>query len=321
MARSIADHIAVEEVAPNEFVSKFLPERLGVALPIAYGGCTIGVAVHAACLTVSPDFHLYSALGHYLGPGMLNEKFRCTVERVRDTRSFATRRVRVTQLQPGGKPRICMEILADFHLREEGGLTYSAPPVGDHPPPHGLPTNQEQVEALLARGEIDEQQKKIHAKRYDPLGALFDIRQCPDSVAGQNLFGLLKPYATTQDHLPIGSKFTSEWTKANEALGSQWEQVAALAFGLDGGVSTLPLVHSDIRMEDITAIGSLDFALRVMQPVVDLTKWHLHQRSTSNGAGAITYGESRMWDSHGVMVASMSQQSILRLREGAKSSL
>jgi acyl-CoA thioesterase len=173
---------------------------------------------------------------------------------------------------------------------------------------------------LLARGGIDEEGMSAYVSRVNPLAALFDIRHCPDSVAGQNLNGLLNPYITTQDHLSISSRTSTEWVKAKEPIGSQWEQVSALAFGLDGGISTLPLVHGDVLLEDVTMAASLDFALRVMQPVVDLTKWHLQTRSTTSGAGDIAYGEATLWDDQGIMVASMSQQSIFRVRT-SKSSL
>ncbi|KAH8662490.1 acyl-CoA thioesterase II [Xylariales sp. PMI_506] len=320
MASTVANFIALDEVAPNEYVSKFPPPGLG--RPIAFGGCALGLAVHAAGLTVSPKYQLYSVLGHYLGPGSLDEKMKCTVERTRDTRSFATRRVRVTQTQPGGKTRTCMELTADFRVAEDGGLTYSAPPVSKIPPVDTVPTNEELVATLFADGRMSPEQGGLYNMLDGPLRALMEVRQFPDSVGAQNLTGLLKPVPTSQDHLPIHAKVSAEWVKLREKrLDSQQEQMAALAFCTDLGLSILPFVHSDLRLDQLGLFSSLDFALRVMQPVFDSTKWHISERRTSNAAGGITYSETRLWNDQGIMVASMTQQSVFRVERDPKPAL
>jgi len=58
----------------------------------------------------------------------------------------------------------------------------------------------------------------------------------------------------------------------------------------------------------------LDFALRVFSNDVDFSAWHFKEMKTSVGAEGRTYSEARMWDENGSMVASMTQQSILRPR-------
>ncbi|KAH8657756.1 thioesterase-like superfamily-domain-containing protein [Xylariales sp. PMI_506] len=316
MERTLADLIAVEEIAPNEYVSKHLPANMGVALPIAYGGCALGVAIHAASLTVPSNFHLYSVLGHYHGPASLTEKLYITVERTRDTRSFATRRIRITQRTPK-KARVCMDMMADFHAREQQSLAYSAPLPGSYPPAEDLPTVGQVVDEIRNKGRVlSDKDLIIHEGRTAPLGALFDIRLCPGSLSRETLYGLLNPCPTSQDHLPVGSRRSAEWVRMRERLSSDAEHVAALAFGLDGGISTLPLLHNqEIRLDQVVASASLDFALRLMQPTVDMNKWHLQERITSSSAGGITYGEAKLWNDQGILVASMSQQCILRLKK------
>ncbi|KAH8901487.1 Thioesterase/thiol ester dehydrase-isomerase [Thozetella sp. PMI_491] len=319
MAETLAEQLAVEEVGPDEYMSKHLPTNMDI-MPVAYGGCTLGLAVHAACHTVSPDFHLYSVLGYYLAPGLLTEKMKCTVERIRDTKSFSTRRVRVSQTAEG-RTRVCMELTADFHIREEGDLEYSGPPAGQHPPPEKLQTNAEHGAGFHTRGIISQEQLEMHRTRTDPFGVMWDIRQCPDSVAGQNLHGLLNPKTTSQDHVPTGSKTSAEWARLMQPLETQAQHMSALAFVMDSGLSTLPMIHADVSLEEVAWTASLDFAFRLMQPVVDVTKWHLSERVTSSAAGGLTYAEGRLWDAQGKLVASMTQQSIFKKWKPAKSSL
>jgi acyl-CoA thioesterase len=99
MSDVLADHIAVERLSEWTFQSKRLPERMGNALPIAYGGYTISLAVHAAAKTVPEGYHLYSAMGNYLGPASTTEKLTLAVFPSRSTKTFQTRRVQVTQKQ------------------------------------------------------------------------------------------------------------------------------------------------------------------------------------------------------------------------------
>jgi acyl-CoA thioesterase len=45
---------------------------------------------------------------------------------------------------------------------------------------------------------------------------------------------------------------------------------------------------------------------------VDLNEWHLKEMKTINGAEGRTFGEAHLWDLKGNLVASMTQQSIMR---------
>lgn len=100
MASTFTEQTAIEEIGPDQFRSKVNPGRMGNAKPIAYGGCTLGVAVRAACMAVPPNHCLYTVVGHYLGPASTTEKLVCVVHDTRTTKSFSTRRVVVQQAQP-----------------------------------------------------------------------------------------------------------------------------------------------------------------------------------------------------------------------------
>ena len=147
---------------------------------------------------------------------------------------------------------------------------------------------------------------------FHMLLSFFETRPCIGGVSGQNLAGAAKHVETTQDHLPITSKVSAEWQRATQPLPNQDEQAAALAFLMDGGLSFLPLIHDHRFLEDAGACSSLDFALRIFVPVININQWHLKERKVIAADAGRTYSESRLWNQNGGMVASMTQQCILR---------
>lgn len=97
------------------FESVSLPGRAGNIRPIAYGGCSVAVAINAAGQTVKTEgrFVPSSVTGHFLGPASLDLHFTCHVQPLRDTRSFVTRHVVLEQETRKG-PRSCLELTLDL---------------------------------------------------------------------------------------------------------------------------------------------------------------------------------------------------------------
>lgn len=319
MVGTLADQLALQELSPGEYVSKVLPERMGNVLPIAYGGCTLGLATHAAYKTVKPAYSLYSLVGHFLGPASIKEKLHCTVYVTRDTRTFATRRVQVSQIQPDGKKRVCLELLADFQVEEPALLTYSAPTSRTYSGPGQSRPIKEMAEAAVAAGQMSADESAKFLESWKLGETFFDTRFCPEGVSGQNLIGGLKNEKTTQDHLPITEKTTGDWIRTRAPLETQGEKVAAVSFLLDQALSFMPLTHSHRWLSDSSACSTLDFALRLFVPSIDLNSWHLRERKTTAAGYSRTYTEARLWDEKGTLVASMTQQSIMRPLKNDKS--
>jgi acyl-CoA thioesterase len=67
-------------------------------------------------------------------------------------------------------------------------------------------------------------------------------------------------------------------------------------------------------------VSSLDFALRIFTKI-DMNEWTLRERRTTRAGGSRSYTEGRLWNEKGELLASMTQQCILRLRPGVKPSL
>ncbi|KAI1254227.1 hypothetical protein MGN70_004623 [Eutypa lata] len=348
MASTIAEQVGVTQVEPgkDEFTSTSLPIRMGNALPIAYGGCAMSVAVHAAARTVPETHKLYSVVGHFHGPATLDRPFKCSVTRTRDTRSFATRRVRVSQLQPQRqqKPnttttttiatdtssssdqspplqeRVCLELIADFHAVEEALITFSPPPNRPYGPPDASPTSRELQEELRRAGRIDghgngDGPSNEFTTMFDAMDRLFEMRFCREGMSGQNM-GWARHVPTDQDALPLTARSSAEWYRvrpdADPKPRTHAENCAAVAFLMDGGLAFLPLVHTHRGFADAGATSSLDFALRFFTPDVDMSRWHLKDRAAHAAGAGRSYAEGRLFDDQGRLVASMTQQGILR---------
>ncbi|KAJ8606466.1 hypothetical protein MRB53_040925 [Persea americana] len=241
---TMAVQLAVDAVAGSQdtFTSRVFPKRLGNAQPIAYGGCTAGLAVHSACKTV-PNMKHICCIIH--GPTKIDRHVICRVMRTRDTKTFSSRRVVAYQTQDDGTERTCLDILVDFHVLEPELFRYSATLArhyGTGPTdPETTASYPELADRLVKLGHLDKKLAAANKKMFAMAEAFFQTRHCLDGVAGQNLMGYAKQVKTTQAHLPITERTSAEWLKTREPLRDEAENAAALAFIMDGGLSFLPL--------------------------------------------------------------------------------
>jgi acyl-CoA thioesterase II len=316
------DYLSIIKTGEDEYESEIFPARMGNVLPIAYGGCALGLATRAACATVRPSHKLYSFQGNFLGPTSTAHKLICKVHRTRETKTFATRRVEASQLIPGrdGKlvRRLCVEVIVDFHIEETPMFVYSAKPSRQYSLPEECATMEELREQFAKEGKISAALNKLLGTgMFSALSLAYEVRHCPEGMGGQNLWGLAKDLETTQDGLHMTDKSSAEWIRLLQPVKGNDEQLAATAFLLDGALAFLPLSFSHTWFEDASASSSLDFSLRVFVPQINLEGWHLSERRTVASAGAKHLSESRLWDDKGTLVAVMSQTCILRPRKGA----
>ncbi|PSR78079.1 thioesterase-like superfamily-domain-containing protein [Coniella lustricola] len=312
----LKEQFAVEKLADGSFVSAVFPGNFGNIQSIAFGGSTLAVAVRAAYATAPPDFSLYSVLGHFHGPAHTNAKLYVKVHHTRDTRTFATRRVVVTQQQTRSNgsqmERQCLELMADFHVAEPSVLTYSARPTIAYKGPEQQPTLQDLVDKALAAGKIKSSPLDKTGAMYVGLGIHLDSRTCAEGMSGQNMLGLIGPQPTDQDALHVTERVSGDWSRLRVPLDDRQDKAAALAFMMDAGLTMTALTHNHLWFHDVGPSVTTDFALRLFVPEVDLNHWHLRERKTVAGGAGRTYSEARLWDEKGTLVASMTQQCILK---------
>lgn len=94
-----------------------------------FGGQVAAQALRAATLTVDNDHHPHSLHGYFLRPGLPGRRLILQVDRIRDGRSFTTRRV--VAVQDG---EAIFSLSASFHTVEDGG-EYQVPLASDIPRP------------------------------------------------------------------------------------------------------------------------------------------------------------------------------------------
>ena len=94
----------------------FVGQTPRTSLQRIFGGQVAGQALMAAGLTVQPERPVHSLHSYFLRPGDPKEEIRYVVERIRDGRSFSTRRVLAYQWRKGEDVAI-FALTADYHRR------------------------------------------------------------------------------------------------------------------------------------------------------------------------------------------------------------
>ncbi|KEQ58315.1 acyl-CoA thioesterase II [Aureobasidium melanogenum CBS 110374] len=310
---TLKEILALEQVEPNRFQGKFNPPRMGNVLPIAFGGYAIGVATQAACFDIPENFRLYAINGNFLGPAYTDRPVVVNTKVYRTTKTFITKLVEILQKQDDGKDRVCLVALADFHVVEsESFMVYSAPPSMKYSSVEESWTPADRKKTMVKEKILTQAEVDTHDKIFSLMGNLIDMRFTPQSIHGQTLQGFAKGYKTTQEHLSLTERSSSDWLRVREKVTTHSENVTDLAFLLDASISFTPLVLQSMPLTESGACSTLDFSLRFLTPEINANDFHLREWKTYAGDAARTFSEARLWDSKGKMVASMTQTCILR---------
>ncbi|PSN73626.1 Thioesterase/thiol ester dehydrase-isomerase [Corynespora cassiicola Philippines] len=311
---------ALNELSPNTFETLHPPPKMGSTTPTAFGGSTIAIATKAAYKTVPPGYHLYSLLGHFLGPAHSGRTLKASITPIRQTRTFATRHILLTQTQPDGSERPCLVALADFQTADTGLLNYSAPPTKSYTHWRALPPRSEQFRALAATGNVDVETVQYLEDAMALCDQLFETRPCPEGIFAQTLYGAAPHLPSTQDDLPYTQRSSAEWIRAHGALEDEADVMANLAFAMDLQLSFAPLAFAHRTLGDVASCSSLEFALRIFGAAggTGLGEWGLREVVTHVGEGGRTYSEAKVWGEGGECWACMTQQGSLRVGEGGR---
>ncbi|KAE8131088.1 thioesterase-like superfamily-domain-containing protein [Aspergillus pseudotamarii] len=290
--------IAVEALGPNLYGSVMPPTSMGVLASYAYGGNTLAVAVNAAYQTVQSSFHLYSICGHFVRAAKTDRRLICQIERVRETRTFQTRIIRVSQEADDGSAQLCFIASADFHIEEPRSMViYSTLPQTK------LPLSDTVISLTAA-------QTPTEHGLYQNIERFLDMQ--PVTLAASTNEEVEERKSSSS----APSKFSAERFRAQTPLRSEAEQISALAFYMDKGLAYIPANHSGYPLTEASACASLDFSLRLFTHEIDLRRWHLSEATTSVAGNARAFSEGRVWDENGRLLASMTQQTLLRPKAG-----
>lgn len=335
---------------PWVFESVSMPGSMGNIRPIAYGGCAIAVAINAAGQTVKSDARLmpYAITGQFLGPASLDAHFLCHVQPLRDTRSFATRHVLVKQQTRKGL-RSCLALTLDMVAsplstkkaidaakargRDPAAartlMRYEPQPRLAHQPPEQLELPADVLRRRVDAGELDEQVVAFQNDFLSLWNTYFDQRVLPGSVLTERLMGMVVK-DMDEDKLPVQDRMSGDWFRLHQKLppgdgsdsytsppepelpmSAPIAHAAVCAFALDGALAFLPLPTCNRSIMEASAASTIEFTTRFHTDYFDMNEWHVREMHTRASGWSRTFSEALLWDKHGRLVASCSQQGVL----------
>jgi len=255
-----------------------------------YGGQVIGQALVAAVRTVDPGRPPHSLHAYFLLPGDPKVPIIYDVDRMRDGKSFTTRRVTARQ---HGHPIYSM--LVSFHADEADQLAHQAQ-MPDVPLPDALPTEAEV-------------RKNVLPTMPDPVRRYYE-RERPIE---------LRP---VEYERYLGKKIPdgrfNVWFKATDRLPDDLAiHQCVLAYSSDMGLLDTSLVpHGRTLFEKEFMAASLDHALWLHRPF-RADEWLLYSQDSPNLNGARGFARGLVFKQDGTLVASVAQEGLVRLKRDA----
>jgi acyl-CoA thioesterase-2 len=252
-----------------------------------FGGLVAAQSLIAACRTVEGRA-AHSLHAYFLREGDTSIPVIYHVDRIRDGRSFATRRVVAKQ---HGKAIFNMSV--SFQAPEDG-LEHQAT-MPEAPPPETIPTNEERLRAYQERSD-------------DPAITLFLSFDRPIQRREIDHVDLLEPKA----HAGI----QRTWFRADGALGDDPAiHQAILSYASDHGLLEGSFNrHGHSFLTDKLIIASLDHAIWFHQPF-RADQWMLYVTQTPRASGGRGLSFGHIYSQEGALVASVAQEGLIRIRK------
>lgn len=248
-----------------------------------FGGQVIGQALVAAERTVDNRM-AHSLHAYFMRPGDPAVPIIYEVDRIRDGRSFNTRRV--VAIQHG---HAIFSMSASFHLEEEG--FEHQPEMPDVPKPEDLPSLNDIKEQFL-------DQMPANIKRYFERERPIELRPVDSSR-----FFDLKKRPPRQ----------SIWIRATDKLPDDPAlHQCALAYASDFSLLDTALVaHGRLLFDPGLMMASLDHAMWFHRPC-RADAWLLYTMDSPAANGARGFCRGSIFTSDGVLVASVAQEGLIR---------
>jgi acyl-CoA thioesterase-2 len=249
-----------------------------------FGGQVAGQALVAAGRTVPADRGVHSLHSYFLRPGDPSEEIRYAVDRIRDGRSFTTRRVVAWQRRKGEDVAI-FALTADFHAGEPAVAEHCLP-MPEVPGPDNLPGTAEIV--------------ATHGDRAAWMGAM-------GKVVDQRF--LQDPFAAPPKSPPHTQTHT--WLRvAGELTDDPVVHAAALTFVSDLTLLSAGFARLGGGWPDFVG-ASLDHAVWFHRPV-RADDWFLYETDSpaASSGRALCFGQ--IWAADGTHVATVAQEGLIR---------
>ncbi|HEY4464246.1 MAG TPA: acyl-CoA thioesterase II [Streptosporangiaceae bacterium] len=247
-----------------------------------FGGQVAGQALVAAGRTVPDDRPVHSLHAYFIRPGDPAVPLVYTVDRVRDGRSFTTRRV--SAIQHG---RAIFTLSASFH-RDEPGPVHSDP-MPEVPPPDEIPRTIDRLEKLFGTMPAQFRESPIDLRSVGPL--TFEAERDPSLRTTRNLVWLRVEGELPDDpllHVCLMT-YASDLTLLDSVL----------------------LGHGLSWADGKTSGASLDHAMWFHRPF-RADRWLLYAQESPVAAGARGLARGEVFTADGGLVVSVVQEGLIR---------
>jgi acyl-CoA thioesterase II len=251
-----------------------------------FGGQVAGQALVAAGRTVPADRYVHSLHAYFIRPGDPTVPLIYLVERVRDGRSFTTRRV--TTIQHG---KTIFTLSASFHLDQPG--VEHADPMPDVPPPEAVPSTAARMERLFGPSVREWYNgNPIEIRHIGPL--TFEAERDPELRTTRNMV----------------------WLKADGELPDDpLVHVCVMTYASDMTLlDSVLLAHGLSWADGRTTGASLDHAMWFHGPF-RADRWLLYAQDSPVARGSRGLARGEVYTREGELVVSVVQEGLIRTSE------
>jgi acyl-CoA thioesterase-2 len=265
-------------------VDIFRGKQPSAAVQRVFGGQVAGQALVAAGRTVPDDRPVHSLHAYFLRPGDPSLPIVYEVDRIRDGRSFTTRRV--VAIQHG---KAIFNLSASFQVFEEGLEHQRTMPVV--PDPESLPTVQEHLQPYAAEGHG-------WIQRPQPI----DIRY------------VTAPPRVLRDQPGEKDALSQVWMRADGTLPDDpLLHVCAVTFASDMTLlDSAVLKHGLAWGKDTFQLASLDHAMWFHQPF-RADEWFLNDQRSTRTRGGRGLAQGEIYTHDGNLAVSVVQEGLIRV--------
>ncbi len=250
-----------------------------------FGGQVAAQALVAASRTVEERVEVHSMHSYFLRPGDTAVPIVYDVDRVRDGRSFTTRRVLARQ---HGRP--IYALTASFHIREDGFEHQDRMPE--------VPSPEESLDVVSLMLE-DSARKEEWEREWSVL----DLRRAADSLPGGQLAG--------------GEQVSRVcyWVRVRPTLPDDvLVHRAAVTYVSDMTLLGATLVlHGEHPTSATMQAASLDHTVWFHRPH-RADEWLLYDQTSPSATGARGLAFGKLFTQDGRLVASVAQEGLIRPR-------